>query len=283
MIQASIVIPVFNRAHLVHRAIDSALAQTIPCEVLLVDHGSTDNIAEVAERYESRIRYVRRATNLGAIAGWRDGVEHATGDFVHITYDDDWIEPEFMERCLAAFDDDVGFVYSRVRLHRDETTRSELSVLHPPGKQPVDQLVQHLLRTRFSLSPGCAVFRRSDALLSLLEEIPGASGRFGKQSGVGEDLLLFLLTTLRYPYYVHIGEPLADFLAHSGSITVGAIRGGRSRELADAYEHAKAFYLSQPGALERLIGPQSWIERITWLMASNALGSYTIKLLQRAL
>lgn len=283
MIKASIVIPVFNRAHLVHRAINSALAQTEPCEVLLVDHGSKDDISEVVSQYKTRIRYIRRESDNGAIASWRDGIEQASGTYVHITYDDDWIAPAFMERCLSAFDHDIGFVYSRVRMHSDDGKRPELSVLHPPGKNHMSLLVQHLLRSRFSLSPGCAVFRRADALDNLLEKVPGASGQYGKHSGVGEDLLLFLLTTLQYPYYVHLEEPLADFLVHSGSITVGAIRGGRSTQLAEAYERAKDHYLCQPDALERHRGMEMWWDGVRWLAASDALGTYAMKLLRRVL
>ncbi|NCC37458.1 MAG: glycosyltransferase family 2 protein, partial [Chloroflexia bacterium] len=85
MINASIVIPVFNRAHLVHRALDSALTQTYRCEVLLVDHGSTDDIASVVRHYGERIRYVRRENDQGPIVCWRDGIEQATGEVVHIT------------------------------------------------------------------------------------------------------------------------------------------------------------------------------------------------------
>src|SRR5665647_743491 len=97
--RTSIVIPVFNRAHMVRRAIDSALEQTVPCEVVLVDHGSTDDIGGVVSAYGSRIRYVRREKDQGAIACWRDGVEQATGELVHITYDDDWLQPTFVEQC----------------------------------------------------------------------------------------------------------------------------------------------------------------------------------------
>ena len=50
MRSASVVIPTFNRAHLIHRAIESAINQTYPCEVILCDHGSTDKTPEIAEK-----------------------------------------------------------------------------------------------------------------------------------------------------------------------------------------------------------------------------------------
>ena len=281
MTAATIVIPVFNRAHLVHRALDSALAQTIPCEVLLVDHGSSDDVGSVATRYGDRIRYIRRSTDSGPVACWQDGIAQATGDFVHITYDDDWIQATFMERCLEAFDDNVAFVYSRARLHSESRTTSELSVLHPPGRRPIEPLVQHLLRRPFALSPGCAVFRRDDALANLLDSVPDSHGRFGPGTGVGEDLLLFLLTTLRYSHYVHVGAPLADFLVHGGSITIGALRHGGSYQLEAAYETAKEFYLSQPEALARETGLRSFRSALRWLHDSRSTHLYLGKALKR--
>lgn len=249
--RTSIVIPVFNRAHLVHRAIDSALEQTVPCEVVLVDHGSTDHVAEVAARYGDRIRYVRRDEDTGAIAAWRDGVEQATGELVHITYDDDWIQPTFVERCRELLRGDVAFVYTRATVHDAEGRPVELLNQHPAGIRPIGEIVRYLMRTPLTISPGCALFRRSDALRNLLPGIPGAGGDYGRGSGVGEDLLLFLLTSLDYPRYAHVAEPLADFLAHPGSITIGAQLAGRTDRLAAAYSHAKEHYLREAAARRR--------------------------------
>jgi len=248
MRSASIVIPTFNRANLVSRAIDSALAQTYPCEVILCDHGSTDSTPDVAAHYGDRIRYIRRTDDRGPIVCWRDGIEHATGDIVHITYDDDWIDPEFMGKCIELLREDVGFVYTGYALHEMATGSQKFSGRHPAGIRPMRDIVRHLLRSGLTISPGCAVFRRLDALQNLLLEVPGASGLYGRNSGVGEDLLLFLLTSLDYPRYAHIDEPIANFLAHQGSITVNAITSKKYAEFAAAYANAKNHYYRQPRA-----------------------------------
>ncbi len=266
----SIVIPVFNRAHLVARAIDSALAQTLPCEVILVDHGSIDGIAALAGSYGDRIRYVRRETDEGPIRCWRDGAEQATGDYLHFTYDDDWIQPNFVERCLNHFHADVAFVYTRATLHGLDLAPMELLMRHPPGLNPVEDIVQHLLQSPLAISPGCALFRRRDVMKNLLPVIPGATGKYGKNSGVGEDLLLFLLTSLDYKQYAHVPEPLANFLAHPGSITVNAQQTGQARALAAAYGVAKAFYRTQQRALQPLKLPSRGLFDLRWRLRSLA-------------
>ena len=265
----SIVIPTFNRAKLVSRAIDTALAQTLPAEVVVCDHGSTDETPMVASSYGSTIKYIRREKDQGPIVCWRDGIENASGDFIHITYDDDWIDPTFVEKTLSYFHEDVGFVYTRVIIHFVETQTQEVSLVHPAGIRPMKQIAQHLLREPLTISPGCALFRRKDALKNLLKEIPGAKGRYGKNSGVGEDLLLFLLASLDYPRYGHVPEALSHFLAHPASITTDADKTGRLNALDDAYTVAKQYYLQQPNSIQRLRGIPEIASRAKWKIDSG--------------
>jgi glycosyltransferase involved in cell wall biosynthesis len=260
----SIVIPTFNRAALLSRAIDSALAQTMPAEVIVCDHGSSDETPAVAARYGSAIRYIRRERDQGPIFCWRDGVENASGELVHLNFDDDWSDAAFLERTVPLLRDDVGLVYTRTLIHHSADARTRLLLRHPPGIRPMSQLVQFLLREKLPISPGCALFRRRDILKNLLTEVPGANGRYGRNSGVGEDLLLFLLAALDYPYYAHVPEALANFLAHPTSITTQAGDTGRMDELVNAYALAKQYYLCQPGAEAARNGLGAALTRLRW-------------------
>lgn len=60
-LQVTVLIDTYNSGHLIHRAIESVLAQTYPAssmELLIVDDGSTDDTAEVVQRYANRVRYI---------------------------------------------------------------------------------------------------------------------------------------------------------------------------------------------------------------------------------
>jgi glycosyltransferase involved in cell wall biosynthesis len=260
----SIVIPTFNRAALLPRAIDSALAQTLPAEVIVCDHGSSDATPAVAARYGDRIRYIRRERDQGPIVCWREGVESARGELVHFNFDDDWSDATFLERTVPLLRDDVGFVYTRTLIHEGAGMETRQMLRHPPGIRPMAPLVQFLLVEKLPISPGCALFRRRDVLKNLVAEVPGAQGRYGRNSGVGEDLLLFLLAALDYPYYGHVPEPLANFLAHHTSITTEAGANGRMGELADAYALAKQYYLDQPRATPLRRGLGGTLMRLRW-------------------
>jgi hypothetical protein len=132
-------------------------------------------------------------------------------------------------------------------------------------------IVRYLLRSGLTISPGCAVFRRKDALKNLMPEVPNASGRYGKNSGVGEDLLLFLLTSLDYPRYAHVAEPIACFLTHPQSITVNAITSNKYVELAAAYANAKCHYFRQPKSEQSRSGVLRLADDINWHFSSGTL------------
>jgi glycosyltransferase involved in cell wall biosynthesis len=267
--RVSIVIPTFNRARLLPRAIDSSLAQTLACEVVVCDHGSSDDTPAVAAAYGDRIVYVRREQDRGPIVCWRDGIEHARGECVHINYDDDWIEPDFVARTLPLLRPDVGFVYTRTRIHEPGNPVTKVLLRHPAGIGPRARIVQFLLREKLPISPGCALFRRSDLLKNLLSEIPGAGGAYGRNSGVGEDLLLFLLATLDYPRYAHVPAALAHFLAHPSSITTDAGSSGKMAALAEAYRVAKDYYLRQPGSIAPRRGLPARLAKMRWQLGGH--------------
>lgn len=90
----SVVIPVYNGAATIGRAIDSVLAQTHPAaEVIVVDDGSTDATREVVTAYGKRVRYTHQA-NTGPSAARNKGVSDATGDWIAFLDADDWYYPE---------------------------------------------------------------------------------------------------------------------------------------------------------------------------------------------
>ncbi|ACI50574.1 glycosyl transferase family 2 [Gluconacetobacter diazotrophicus PA1 5] len=92
-IAVSVIIPVYNAARFVERAIGSVLAQSLPAaEILVVDDCSTDTTLAVVEALALRhphIRPLRMARNGGPAAARNMGIAHATGDWIAILDADD--------------------------------------------------------------------------------------------------------------------------------------------------------------------------------------------------
>ena len=101
----SVVLPTYNRAHLVGRAIRSVLAQTFrDWDLLVVDDGSQDDTEQVVRQFVSEdVRYLRLPQNRGGAAALNHGVRNARGAFVGVLEDDDEWLPHKLELQMEAF------------------------------------------------------------------------------------------------------------------------------------------------------------------------------------
>lgn len=226
------------------RAIDSALAQTHPCEVIVVDHGSQDSTPDVAAGYGDKITYLRRERDLGPHFCWLEGVLHSSGDFVHLQYDDDWIAPQFVESCMALMDDDVGFAFAGAEVV-NELTGQQISTQFTDWMPKTGTYDTHLLEDKIVstiVSPGCALFRRQILIDALYP------GRLPLQKsdyhGVGPDVFAGFLSMLRYKKIGFVRDILASFCAHGGSITIDAMQDtAKHQSLLAAYDDVRSFYV----------------------------------------
>jgi glycosyltransferase involved in cell wall biosynthesis len=120
--KVSAIIPVFNRGDYLARAINSALAQTVPLdEILVVDDGSTDGSADVASRYGNRVRVVRQA-NSGVAGARRRGIQEASGEWIaFLDSDDEWLPDRNGELLKAAgrVPPDVAWIFGALRVVTD--------------------------------------------------------------------------------------------------------------------------------------------------------------------
>src|SRR5690554_2314431 len=112
----SVIVPVYNRAHLVKETIDSILSQTYkPVEIILINDGSTDNSLSVLKNYERKfpeqVRIIDQE-NQGQIVARNNGIGIAQGEYIaFLDSDDVWIDDK-LERQIPLFETGVGLVYS---------------------------------------------------------------------------------------------------------------------------------------------------------------------------
>ena len=103
----SVVIPVYNRAHRIERAIASVLAQSYQrFEIIVADDASTDELAAaLARTADPRLRCIAHPRNRGAAAARNTGIAAAQGEFVAFLDSDDVWYPEKLAFQLAAMRD----------------------------------------------------------------------------------------------------------------------------------------------------------------------------------
>lgn len=157
----SVIIPVFNRAHVLKRTLDGVLKQTFTdFEVLVVDDCSKDDPESVVASFQdSRLRYLRQPVNKGVSAARNRGLREARGPFVAFLDDDDEWFPEKLALQVALFrrsPPDVGLIYTGVETVSDDGNVS-LQIPSARGDLYRELLVRNILHG----APASAMLRRN--------------------------------------------------------------------------------------------------------------------------
>lgn len=153
----SIILPTYNRAGFLDRALRSILTQTFPnWEALVVDDGSTDDTPQQVGRIgDPRVRYIRQPRNRGVSAARNLGLRLSRGRLVTFLDSDDEYLPVKLERqvaVLAAAPAEVGAVECGLRIVANGTHRDQ-----PPQLRGQDYLT--FLRCREGVNMAALLVR----------------------------------------------------------------------------------------------------------------------------
>lgn len=200
----SVVLPTYNRAPLLGRALRSVLEQSFgDFEVLVIDDGSTDETAGVVATFsDPRVRYVQLARNTGAGAARNVGIRMSKGKFLAFQdSDDEWL-PSKLAQQMAAFERgpaELGVVYSDMqRVWSDGTT----SYLAAP-----DVLPGRLVGTSAWFYQVCDLGIQSTLIR---REWLDAAGHFNEELPALEDLEMFIRLS-RLCAFERLREPLVRY------------------------------------------------------------------------
>jgi glycosyltransferase involved in cell wall biosynthesis len=219
----SVIVPCYNQAQFLHEAIESALSQTHQAmEVVVVDDGSLDNIAEVVGRYPD-ILFVRQK-NRGLAAARNSGFRASTGEFVIFLDADDRLTPIAVESHLLCFAQhpDAGFVVGDI-----DNIASDGSYLGSP-RWPLlkGDVYEELLKVNHVANTIAVMFRRS-----VIEQVGG----FKLSCTPSEDVELLLHAARLFPSAHHRStvayyRRYPNSLSRKGSIMLPAILGVMRRQ-----------------------------------------------------
>jgi glycosyltransferase involved in cell wall biosynthesis len=107
----SVIVPNYNYANHIIQRLDSICRQTeLIYELIVLDDASSDNSAEIIEKYLEQTnvngRLIVNKHNSGSVfRQWRKGIEQATGDLIWIAEADDLSEPDFLKALAPVFND----------------------------------------------------------------------------------------------------------------------------------------------------------------------------------
>jgi glycosyltransferase involved in cell wall biosynthesis len=195
MAAISVIIPTFNRARKVKRAVASVLYQTfVDYEVLVVDDGSEDATADALYPFLSRITYIPHPRNLGVSAARNTGIRASSSPLVAFLDSDDYWMPDKLTAQVSFFSEHP----EAVACQTEELWFRRGFRVNPMKKhfKPSGEIFEPSLKLCV-VSPSAVVVRRS-----LLDEV----GLFDEELPACEDYDIWLRISRKYPIWL-ISEP----------------------------------------------------------------------------
>ena len=201
----SVIIPLYNKAPYIRKALESVFAQTYTdFELIIVDDGSTDDSAAIAEEclHTSHLsplafRLITQE-NSGVSAARNNGVAASKGEYVAFLDADDWWEPTFLEKMAQLIED-----YPEAGLYASNY------MYYKPGKTRV--AVKNI-QTGYFNYPKEYYEKFAMPITSITAVIPrkiyNEKGGFPTNIHLGEDFLLWAKIAIQYPV-VFLNIPLA--------------------------------------------------------------------------
>lgn len=205
----SIVIPLYNKAQYIENAVNSVLSQTFTdYELVIVDDGSKDNSADIAEKAiagKSNCKLIRQE-NAGVSVARNNGVVVSQGDYLCFLDADDWWEPAFLEE-MSKFIDEFpeagiyGTNYIIVNETKKKTRVAPIGVDAGFEKGYINYCQVYAKTLAMPLWTGAVCMQRT---------IFNEFGGFPKGIKLGEDFLLWIRIALKYKV-AFLNKPLAYY------------------------------------------------------------------------
>ena len=206
----SVVVPTYNRAYIIERAVKSILNQTYSnIEVIIVDDGSTDNTCQVVEELlDSRIRYIKNPKNSGVSHARNLGIAASTGKYIAFQDSDDvWRTDKLEKQMKCMKENDYGMVYCAF----EREFQDGAVVYYPPKDMPLEKKQGNILKSLLERN------LVSTQTMLVKKEVFEKVGFFNKGMSNLEDYELAVRIAKEYEIGM-VDEPLVRLYTMSDSI-----------------------------------------------------------------
>lgn len=203
--KVSVIIPTYNRANILARAIDSVLCQTYEnFELIIVDDKSQDNTSKIVKEFkDSRIRYYKNEKNLGGSVTRNVGIEKAKCEYIAFLDDDDSWLPTKLEKQI-----------SLIELLGPEYCGIYTGIIYYKNSKKICEKIPKKVEDMFKeLLWGNCIGTTSTILLK--KECLDDVGYFNEELPSAQDRELYLRLARSYKFKA-LREPLVRHYFHSG-------------------------------------------------------------------
>ena len=245
----SVVMPARNASATLAESLDSLAAQSFKdFELVLVNDGSSDETAAIAERYSDRLalRIVHHESSQGVARSINDGLAASDSEFVARLDSDDLAQPERFARQLEFMraNPQVGVCGTHVLVFSREHEQS--FVLNHPTTSPA---------IRTALLQRCAIAHPS---LMARRQVFELAGTYDVRFDFAEDYELWCRASLLGVQFANIPEPLTHYRKHAGQVSQQKAQLQYERDMAIKNRYMGAFLQGEaPGLLPQFLALQT--------------------------
>lgn len=201
----SVIIPLYNKADYIEKAVESVLGQTYnDFELIVVDDGSTDDGPQRAERFDDPRMMVVRQNNTGVSTARNNGVARASGEYICFLDADDWWASDFLEEMYGLITryPEAGIYGCSYYLVKQGKNR-----IAPIG---IDPQFEHGLINYCKVYAQTLCMPLTSISTAIHHQIFKKLGGFKPHLKLGEDFDLWIRIALQYPV-AFVNKPLAYY------------------------------------------------------------------------
>jgi len=202
----SVIIPSFNRAHLLRRALTSVYAQTLPVdEVIVIDDGSTDETQTIVAQYFPQVTYIYQP-NQGVSAARNTGIKQAKGQWLaFLDSDDEWLADKLFQQITALKNTDYKVCHTEEIWIRNGVRVNQMK----KHKKPTGWIFKDCL-------PLCAM---SPSSIMIHRDVFNQVGLFDSTFLTCEDYDLWLRITACYPVLLIKAPQIKKYGGHEDQLS----------------------------------------------------------------
>ena len=205
----SVIIPLYNKAPYVAKAIQSVLAQTFTdYELIIVDDGSKDNSAEIASQViegHENCRLIRQ-DNAGVSMARNNGVAASHGDYLCFLDADDWWDPAFLEEMSKLIEEfpEAGIYGTNYTIVNESKHKTRVAIIG------VDDAFEKGYINYCKAYASTKYMPLTSISVAIPKPVFDEMGGFPKGIKLGEDFILWIHIALKYKV-AFLNKPLAYY------------------------------------------------------------------------
>jgi len=171
--KVSVILPTYNRAHIIEKAIQSVLKQTYQdFEIIIIDDGSKDDTEKIIRGFQekdNRIKYIRFEENKGAAAARNAGINMSKGEYITFQdSDDEWVidKLEKQMKVIETSSENIVVYCGFWRIDGDEKTYiPDINISNREGN-----IHKELLKRNFIDTPSILLLKKNLEKIGMFDE-----------------------------------------------------------------------------------------------------------------